>query len=159
MYVCFILYDNSSLWWVSFKTFENPDFQDAYLLRGVTLKMRILRGLRVCLWRHLVVRSRNLGGLLLDLLLPCLLFLILGLLNALFGEHFGPTEHAEKSRRTVPLSEFGCSSLPATGSENGTRVYFSPNSSTAATLIMAIVRAWINQSCSYVQLCKLQFSL
>ena len=157
MSVCLVLYDNSSLWWVSFKTFENPDFQDAYLLRGVTLKMRILRGLRVCLWRHLVVRSRNLGGLLLDLLLPCLLFLILGLLNALFGEHFGPTEHTEKRRRMVALSEFGCMSVPRSG--NGTRVYFSPNSSTAATLIMAILLAWINQSCSDVQLCKLHFSL
>ena len=117
--------------------------------------MRILRGIRVCLWRHLVVRSRNLGGLLLDLLLPCLLFLILAILNALFGEHFGLTEHKERRHAAVLLSEFVCLGVPR--SENGTIVYFSPNSSTAAGLIMTIVHAWTNQSCSYTQLCKLHF--
>ena len=111
--------------------------------------------MRVCLWRHLVVQSRNLGGLLVDLILPCLLFLILGFLNALFGEHFGPTEHKEKRHLAVLLSEFGCLGLPI--SENKTTVYFSPNSSTAAALIMAMVLAWVNQSCSYRQLCKLHF--
>ena len=124
--------------------------------KTLTSNMKIVRGLRVCLWRHLVVRIRNVGGLFVDLLLPCILFLILGLLNALFGEHFGAAEHKERIRSPVPLIEFGCLGLPS--SRNGTIVYFSPNNSRAAILIMAMVEAWTNQTCSYSQLCNSQSS-
>ena len=114
--------------------------------------MRILRGLRVCLWRHLVVKKRNFGGLLLDLLLPCFLFLILSLLNALFGEHFGLKEHKERRLSAVTLLEYGCLGMPSF--KTGTRIYFSPNTSEAAGLIMAMVWAWTNQICSNRQLCN-----
>ena len=136
--------------------------------KTLTSNMKIVRGLRVCLWRHLVVRIRNVGGLFVDLLLPCILFLILGLLNALFGEHFGAAEHKERIRSPVPLIEFGCLGLQShsqshswslailPSSKNGTIVYFSPNNSEAAILIMAMVEAWTNQTCSYSQLCNSQ---
>ena len=142
----YVFRDNSSLWCLSLKAFQNLDLKYE--------KMHIVGGLRVCLWRHLVVRIRNVGGLFVDLLLPCILFLILGLLNALFGEHFGAAEHKERIRSPVPLIEFGCLGLPS--SKNGTIVYFSPNNSRAAILIMAMVEAWTNQTCSYSQLCNSQ---
>ena len=160
MWRVYVFCDHFSLWCLSLKAFQNLDLKYE--------KMNIVRGLRVCLWRHLVVRIRNVGGLFVDLLLPCILFLILGLLNALFGEHFGAAEHKERIRSPVPLIEFGCLRLQShsqshswslailPSSKNGTIVYFSPNNSEAAILIMAMVEAWTNQTSSYSQLCNSQ---
>ena len=109
--------------------------------------MVVVRGVRVCLWKHLVIRCRSWRSTLVELLLPCSLFTILGAVYAAFLDHFGPTNYQERKREAVPLSDFGCRGRWEPGT-----LYFSPNS-TAVTQIMTAVSSWINHTCCSEEPC------
>ena len=103
--------------------------------------MTALRGLRVCLWRHLVVRSRHWVSSLSDLLLPCGLFSILALMHSSFGDNFGPVFHKERLKKVVPLTDLACEGRWEAG-----RLLYSPRSG-PASLLMAMLQTWIQQTC------------